>query len=156
MMEKYAELIRAATGSANYWTQSAMREFVVAIIDRMEKRDISKAKLAQSMGVSPAYVSKAMRGNVNFTLESMVKFALATGGRVRIQIDDQENMRSETRVVHSATSRSVTTGLSSSGTLANVIEFPTTSATSLDWTPRSATQSGVTKESDYRQFRRFG
>ncbi len=41
------------------------------------------------MGTSRAYVTKLMRGNVNFTLTTMVKLAMAVGGAVHVHISDQ-------------------------------------------------------------------
>lgn len=45
---------------------------------------MTNAKLAESIGVSPAYVSKVLHGDVNFTLETMTKLAMAVGSRVEV------------------------------------------------------------------------
>jgi transcriptional regulator with XRE-family HTH domain len=87
-MRKYTELLTRARESVEYWTQSAMRSFVSDVLRRMEGRKTSRADLAEKMGVSPAYVSKILRGDVNFTLESMVKVASALGGRLSVSIVD--------------------------------------------------------------------
>jgi transcriptional regulator with XRE-family HTH domain len=87
-MKKYAEMLRQAQQGLRFWTHTAMREFVATTLRRMEARDMSRVQLAESLQVSPAYVSKVLRGQANFTLESMVKIARAVGGRLRVDIID--------------------------------------------------------------------
>lgn len=91
-MGKYSEILRRATNSVDYWTQVAIRTFVRDLTDRMDAEDISQAGLAEKIGTSPAYVSKVMRGNANFTLETMTKLAMAVGGKIRVQIVDDSPM----------------------------------------------------------------
>jgi transcriptional regulator with XRE-family HTH domain len=50
----------------------------------MERQGVSKAKLAQRMGKSRAYVTRMLQGNANFTLESLVKIARALDCRLDI------------------------------------------------------------------------
>jgi plasmid maintenance system antidote protein VapI len=50
---------------------------------------MNNATLAEAAGVSPAYITKVLRGSENFTLETMSKLAMAVGGKVRIHIADQ-------------------------------------------------------------------
>ena len=90
-MKKYAQMLRQAQQGLRFWTHTAMREFVVAVLNRMEARDMSRALLAESLQVSPAYVSKVLRGEANFTLESMVKIARAVGGRLSVGIVDEKS-----------------------------------------------------------------
>jgi transcriptional regulator with XRE-family HTH domain len=52
----------------------------------MEANEISRSELARRLGVSPAYITKVLRGNINFTLDSMVRLARAAGGEVSLQI----------------------------------------------------------------------
>jgi transcriptional regulator with XRE-family HTH domain len=56
----------------------------------MVAKDMNKAALAQKIGASPAYVSKVMRGDANFTLETMTKLAMAVGGKVQARIVDAD------------------------------------------------------------------
>jgi transcriptional regulator with XRE-family HTH domain len=87
-MNKYAAALRGVSTSVEYFTQIAMRRFVMNALERMDRLSISRAKLADSLGASPSYVSRVMRGDVNFTLETMTKLALATGGRLDVRIVD--------------------------------------------------------------------
>lgn len=92
-MGKYSVPLRAAAQSAEYRAQLAMRSFVSEVCARMDERAMSRAQLAGKMKVSPAYVSRALRGDVNFTLESMTRMAMATGGRLEIRIVDGNRAR---------------------------------------------------------------
>lgn len=89
-MGKYSRLLKNVVGSVEYWTQAAMRRFVLDITARMAAQELSRAELAKRLGTSPAYVTKAMRGDVNFTLETMTRLALAVGGKLRIEVVDLE------------------------------------------------------------------
>jgi len=91
-MGKYGDLLKRARESVEYWTRVAMRGFVGETLRRMEQKETSRAELAEKMGVSPAYVSKILRSDVNFTLESMVKVAHALGGRLHVTIVDADTV----------------------------------------------------------------
>ena len=90
-MGKYRKLVDRFANSVDYWTQAAMRRFVLDVDKRMVAQEISRAKLAEKIGASPAYVTKALRGDVNFTLESMTKFALAVGGKLHVEIVNRDS-----------------------------------------------------------------
>ena len=47
----------------------------------MEANGVSRGELARRLEVSPAYITKVLRGNVNFTLDSMVRLVRGAGGR---------------------------------------------------------------------------
>jgi transcriptional regulator with XRE-family HTH domain len=87
-VKKYLKMLREAEGSLRFWTHKAMREFTIGVIMRMDERGTSRAQLAETLKVSPAYVSKVLRGDVNLTLESMVKLARAVGGRLSVSITE--------------------------------------------------------------------
>jgi transcriptional regulator with XRE-family HTH domain len=63
-----------------------MRDFTSDLLARMG--DQPRAALADAAGVSPAYITKVLKGSENFTIETMAKLALAVGGKVRIHIAD--------------------------------------------------------------------
>ena len=54
------------------------------ILKAMEEEDISKAELARRIGKTKQYISRILNENANFTLESLVDFALALGRTVSI------------------------------------------------------------------------
>lgn len=84
--KRYGDLVARAKRGVHYWTRVAMRDFTEDLLVRMAKRDMSNAALATAADVSPAYVTKVLRGSENFTLETMSKLALAVGCHVRIQL----------------------------------------------------------------------
>jgi plasmid maintenance system antidote protein VapI len=67
-----------------------MRDFTDDLLKRMGILKMNNAMLAQAAGVSPAYITKVLRGSENFTVETMSKLAMAVGGKVRIHIADQK------------------------------------------------------------------
>jgi transcriptional regulator with XRE-family HTH domain len=52
----------------------------------MGERKISRSALAARIGHSPAYVTKVLRGDANFTAATMTKLARAMGAEVRIHL----------------------------------------------------------------------
>ena len=79
MTKKYsfAELFAEAQKSLTYHVEGAVLEFTDDMLAQMEAEGISRSELARRMGTSPAYITKILRGSTNFTLESMVKVAMA-------------------------------------------------------------------------------
>lgn len=47
------------------------------IVARMEEMNISRKELADRLNVSKAYITKMLRGNINFTLKSLVALGKA-------------------------------------------------------------------------------
>ena len=45
----------------------------------MVEKNITKTDLAKKIGFSKAYITKVLRGEENFTVETMVKFSMALG-----------------------------------------------------------------------------
>jgi transcriptional regulator with XRE-family HTH domain len=60
------------------------RRFTAEILAVMEQRGISRSELARRLGASPAYVTKILRGDANFTLASLAKLAAALGAELEI------------------------------------------------------------------------
>jgi len=88
-LKRYQQMFEEAEASVDYWLAGPVTDFTEDLCRLMEERDISRAELARRMGTSRAYVTKLMRGNVNFTLTTMVKLAMAVGGAVHVHISDQ-------------------------------------------------------------------
>jgi transcriptional regulator with XRE-family HTH domain len=75
--ESFERLYRDAEQNQEYWVAGAILEFTESLTRLMEQEGVSRAQLARRLGVSPAYVTKMLRGNANFTMRSMVKAARA-------------------------------------------------------------------------------
>jgi transcriptional regulator with XRE-family HTH domain len=84
--KSFAALFEAAERHDEYWTERAIIEFTEDLSRWMESKQVSQADLAAAMGVSPPYISKVLKGNVNFTLATMTKLAYALGAEVRIHL----------------------------------------------------------------------
>lgn len=75
----------------SFWAEDAKIEFAVAAERRMKTDSIQKKDLAEKLGTTPAYITKMLRGDANLTIESMSKIARALGGRLNINISQQQN-----------------------------------------------------------------
>jgi transcriptional regulator with XRE-family HTH domain len=62
------------------YDQEVLRSEISDQIDRlMAAQKMNNAELARKLKTSPAYVTKILRGNANFTLDSLVQIARALG-----------------------------------------------------------------------------
>lgn len=86
---KLAALLDLAKKRESYWVEKAKIGFAVALERRRKAANISNAQLAEKLGTSPAYISKIFRGDTNFTIETMVKLARATGGTLKLDVIEE-------------------------------------------------------------------
>jgi len=84
--KSFSALFEAAERHDEYWTERAIIEFTEALSRWMETKQISQVELAAAVGVSQPYISKVLKGNVNFTLATMTKLAHALGAEVHIHL----------------------------------------------------------------------
>ena len=94
MSASFNDLLEKAKTRIEFWIQESIVDFTEEVFRKMGEQGISKAKLAEKINVSPAYVTKILQGNTNFTLETMVKVARALNSRVRIHLQ-REDCQSE-------------------------------------------------------------
>ena len=73
-----------------YWVEKAKLDFAKALEQRRKYNHIQYSVIANKLSTSAAYISKVFRGDTNLTIESMVKLARATGGRIEINIVDED------------------------------------------------------------------
>lgn len=69
-------LERAKTRLA-YYEEGLFIDVAARVIDAMENRDVTRSELARRLNVSPAYITKVLRGHANLSLESLAKLAFA-------------------------------------------------------------------------------
>ncbi len=78
-IEQVHQQIQAALKTARktheYRAEGASIEFTNAMVTRMRETGVSRSQLARKIKAHPAYVSKILRGDTNFTLDTMVKIA---------------------------------------------------------------------------------
>lgn len=113
-LDKYAAMIQEAEESVDYWKDIALTDFARDLHERMRTQKISSAELARRMGTSKSYVSQMLDGG-NFTLQTMVKVAMALGAVVRIRLEGKEERAATTAqssavVVDLAQHRAITEG----------------------------------------------
>ena len=87
----FDDLYRRAETHEDYWLAGAAQAFTEEVFRLMEEQGVSRGELARRLGTSPAYVTKILRGNANFTLASMVKLARALGSELGIKLTPRES-----------------------------------------------------------------
>jgi len=88
--KSFAELFAEAKQRDAYWVADAIYTFTEELHKRAEAKGLSRADLARRLGVSPAYITKVFRGDVNFTVETMVRLARAVGGKLHLHLAPKE------------------------------------------------------------------
>lgn len=89
--DSFKKLLNKAKERDDYWVARAISEFTEDLNRLMAQHEVSKAELARRIESSPAYVTKVMRGDTNFTVESMVRLARAVDGKLCIHVGRQED-----------------------------------------------------------------
>ncbi|MFL6235633.1 MAG: helix-turn-helix domain-containing protein [Thermoanaerobaculia bacterium] len=88
-LERYGRLFKKAEAHVDYWLATPVIEFIEDLDRLMKEKKVSRAELARRIGSSRAYITKLMGGGANFTLQTMVKLAMALDGAVHIHISDK-------------------------------------------------------------------
>lgn len=81
-----------AKESGEHYAEAAKLDFSLALEHRRRCTNLSYADIAAKICASAPYVSKVFRGDANLTIETMVKLALATEGKIEIRIVDRDHM----------------------------------------------------------------
>lgn len=93
--KKIHDFIEQAKKSDSYWVEKAKLDFALELNKFIKASRMSNKEVAERLGTSPAYITKILKGDANFTIESMVKAARAANAKVHISIiDDRESARS--------------------------------------------------------------
>jgi transcriptional regulator with XRE-family HTH domain len=82
----FADLYAKAEKTDEYWTADAVYGFTEELHRLSVEMGISRSEMARRLGTSPAYVTKIFRGDVNFTVETMVKLARAIGCGLELRL----------------------------------------------------------------------
>jgi transcriptional regulator with XRE-family HTH domain len=85
-VKSFEELYRGVKQKDAYWTADAIYSFTEELNRLAEIEGVSRAEIARRLGTSAAYVTKIFRGDVNFTVESMVRLARAVGARIHVHL----------------------------------------------------------------------
>lgn len=79
----FGELFHRAEQHDEYWVARASLAFTESVSQLLEAQHLSRAELARRMGTSTAYVTKMLRGDVNFTLRTMVRVSRVLSAEFR-------------------------------------------------------------------------
>lgn len=90
MSRKWKEIFGEARRRDEYWVADFAYKFTEELFMLMERRGINKKQLAELMETSPAYITKIMRGDTNFTIETMVKLARRLDGKLSVHVSPSE------------------------------------------------------------------
>ena len=77
LKNRFNELFEGLEHDPEYLAECAIVEFTEDMAKRMQELGITRSELARRLDTSPAYITKILQGNANFTLKSMVRIAAA-------------------------------------------------------------------------------
>ncbi len=84
--QSLASLFEKVKTKDTYWTSKAILEFTSDLYQLMKQKGLTKADMARSLKTSQAYMTKVFKGDVNFTIDSMVRLTRTLGGKVHIHV----------------------------------------------------------------------
>ena len=99
----FNQIFAKARKRLEYFVQGAMISFTESVVTRMEELNISKTELAGKLKCKPSYISKALGGGTNFTLESMVKIGLALDAELEVKLTPKGCSEKLEDVLHNVT-----------------------------------------------------
>jgi transcriptional regulator with XRE-family HTH domain len=88
--KSFAQLYGEAKKQDAYWVADAIYTFTEELNSLAEIGKVSRAELARRMDVSPAYITQIIRGDVNFTVDTMVRLARRVGARLQLHLVPEE------------------------------------------------------------------
>lgn len=75
-------------GTPSFETERLLISITEALVGRLIELDLKKSDLARAMNVDRSIVTRALSGDQNMTVRTMVSMALALGCRVRVELED--------------------------------------------------------------------
>ncbi len=88
-MKDFTDLLRQAEQKDDFWVESAKLSFVIELNRLLQNCEMTYADLARRIDRSPAYISKIMAGDTNFTIETLVKLSRAVDCRLDIKLHSE-------------------------------------------------------------------
>lgn len=93
--KKLSNFLEKAKLTDSYWVEKAKMDFAFELSKFIRASKMTNRDMADKLGTSPAYITKILKGDANFTIESMVKATRAANAKLHISIiDDRESARS--------------------------------------------------------------
>ena len=91
MNSRFSKLLEQAKKGNDYWVAKISQDFTEEVSQIMQQKHITKKDLADKLETSPAYITKVMRGNTNFTVESMVKIASSLDMQLHVHLAPKDS-----------------------------------------------------------------
>jgi transcriptional regulator with XRE-family HTH domain len=82
----FSDLYREAERHQDYWVAGVILEFTESMVREMARQRLTRKALAKRLGATPAYVTRILRGEVNFTLATMVRISHSLGADLHIRL----------------------------------------------------------------------
>jgi len=82
----FSALYQEAERHQDYWIAGAILAFTESVVREMARQGLTRTALAERLGATPAYVTKILRGRVNFTLATMVRLSRALGAELHVRL----------------------------------------------------------------------
>jgi len=84
--QTFHELFKSARSELGYKVDGLILEITEQMTERMKVEEISKSELADKIKASAPYITKVLRGETNFTAESIVKISDALNCDVEVKL----------------------------------------------------------------------
>lgn len=88
--KKYKKHFEEAKKKDSYWVNMITLQFATSLWEKMQKNNIKRSELAKIIGKSPAYITKVLRGDANYTVETLYKLSKAVGCKLDIKINEEK------------------------------------------------------------------
>lgn len=88
--KKYKKRFEEAQKKDSYWINMITLQFATSLWEKMQKNNIKRSELAKIIGKSPAYITKVLRGDANYTVETLYKLSKAIGCKLDIKISEEK------------------------------------------------------------------
>ena len=106
----FSELYREAERHQDYWIAGAILEFTESVVREMARQGLTRTALAEKLGATPAYVTKILRGRVNFTLATMVRLSHALGADLHVRLGGRSRRQAAQAIPEPAGAPAARTG----------------------------------------------
>jgi transcriptional regulator with XRE-family HTH domain len=88
--DSFEELFKQAEQQLAYWVEGAKNEFTEKTVRRMQELNVTRTELADRLGKKQPHITRLLRGNNNFTIETMVQIAEALDCHFRCHLEPAE------------------------------------------------------------------
>ena len=93
--KKYKKHFEDAKKKDAYWINQITLQFATALWNKMQANGIKPSQLAKIIGTSPAYITKVLRGDANYTVETLYKLSKAVDCKIQINMVDNNTNQHE-------------------------------------------------------------